>query len=205
VKTVECKISLENIHPTQFLLGMVSIPKKIKKVNKAIKKGELDDFLKEKVLPVVIGPDGLFYILDGHHSTYALLKSKAKNKYVYVSIDKNCSDCSMQEFISYMEDGRSYLYDNDFVKQDFNTLPKTLNALKDSPYRSLSWLVRKEGCYNKVKVNFLEFLWAKVLMDEMNLDLTGADKKELKTHIEASCNIVRKLKYSSMPGYVGSM
>lgn len=204
----KCLISIDKVHPTQFALGMVSIKKKVNKIEKRFKKKQLHDKIIEKVIPVVIGPDQKYYILDGHHSSYALLKAEIPHnkKVLHVSITKDCSTCSDNEFKRTMtQDGFSYLYCPEFIKREFYELPKTLSDLGDNPYRSLSWVLREKGCYNKVNVNYLEFIWAKILKTELELrdmGIKSSKKSEIKKVETLACDIVKSLKYKSYPGHL---
>ena len=203
-----CLTSINNIHPTQFVLGMVSIKDKIKKVEKRYRKKKLNKKLSKKVLPSVLGPDKKVYIMDGHHSSYALLKAKIPDnkKILFVEIVKDCSNCSLNDFEDYMTtDGHSYLYNKDFEPMSFYELPVSLNDLIDNPYRGFAWLLREEECFDKVSVNFLEFIWAKALKKELNklgVYLTDSDEDTLESYIDLGCEISHLDQFRHFPGYV---
>lgn len=103
------------------------------------------------------------------------------------------------------KDGFSYLYSSNFIKKDFYELPESLSDLEDNPYRSLAWVLRESGCYNKVNVNYLEFIWARILKTELelkNMPLKSSKKEEISKIEYLACSIVKSLKYSSYPGHL---
>lgn len=209
VENTLCRLNVDGVRPTQFLFSPLAARKKTKKFSKAYNEGDLHELLSSKILPAVIGPDQQFYILDGHHTSYGLKKSAIpKNKkQLFLRIQKNCVTCSFEGFERYMTEtgkARSFLYDINYEKRRFFELPSSIEMLIDDPYRSLSWLVRKESCYKKVQRNYLEFTWAKVIRDEftaLGIILSESKKKKLKKLVGKACLIVKKEKYSHLPGY----
>ena len=208
VENIVCLTSIDNIHPTQFVLGMVSIEEKVKKFKKKYRKKKLHKKLAKKILPSALGPDNKIYIMDGHHSSYALLKSDIpeRKKNLFINIIKDCSKCSLNEFEEYMtKDGHSYLYNKNFEPMSFYELPSSLTELTDNPYRGFAWLLREEGCFEKVDVNFLEFIWARALKRELNklgVYLDNADEETLKSYMNLGCEISKLDQFNNFPGYV---
>lgn len=203
----KCIIPIHKVRPTQFLIGILPIKDKITKIQNRYKKNKLTNKTISKIIPAIFGPDQNYYILDGHHSSYALSKSNIpqQNKVIYINVIKDCSKCGFYEFENFMNrPGNSYLYGSKYTKNNFFELPKSLNDLTDCPYRSLSWKLREMGCYKKVNVNFLEFLWADALKRDLEfngISMNETHKNKIKKISAVYCEKIKDSKFSKLPGY----
>lgn len=64
------------LRPTQSAVGMAEVDRQVDELYQMTSKDEVkEDFLKGDPLEVVIGPDGLCYVTDGHHHWEAAWKS----------------------------------------------------------------------------------------------------------------------------------
>jgi|SaaInlStandDraft_2_1057019.scaffolds.fasta_scaffold37897_2 hypothetical protein len=162
----KCTLTLNEVHPTQFVVGMVSINLKKIKLAEKFKERTLKKYLKKKWAPSVIGPDGYYYITDRHHLTRSIYEAKIplKNKIIYTKVSADLREKSFDEFYKYMKDNKFvYLKKTGQEERDIEDLPKHISYLENDRFRSLSWIVREKGGYDKVDVLFLEFLWADYL------------------------------------------
>jgi len=113
-------------------------------------------------IPVVIGPDFKFYLLDHHHLALSLLsvnKEKAQ-----AEIIRNWSDdgLDMSSFWEKMKDNKwVYLKNSKGLDIQISDLPSRLQDMEDDPFRSLAWCVREKGGFEKeAQAYYIEFRWA---------------------------------------------
>ena len=62
-----CRIDARRLHPTQFSHGWREVVFKAAKID-AMSPAEVTAYLRKKDVPVVIGPGGVPYMTDGHHT-----------------------------------------------------------------------------------------------------------------------------------------
>lgn len=162
----------------------------------------MDEFLRQegRLVPVVIGPDGEYYITDHHHLSTAVWRADIPQeaKHVYGFVLHDWSDKSMDVFWQSMIEGSlTWLYD-DKGDGPLNPylLPKSIGDILNDPYRTLSRWLRDCGCYTKdslkeksrlvdvshkyiptsqAKAFFIEFRWANFLRANVKLELKKAD------------------------------
>lgn len=207
LKTSPCQVSLKKLHPTQFALGRISIPKKIKKLEKKYKKGTLNKYLKKKAIPAILGPDKLLYIQDGHHTMAALdlsekIPLEEKNTIISELIDK--SELSPYEFKKYMIDNQKvFLLNKDYKLQDFEEIPQSFKEMQDNPYRSFAELVQNAQGFCKAKFNYLEFLWGKYFQEELlkeGIVLTQSDDS-LYSLVDKGIEMATRERAKTLPGF----
>lgn len=180
-------------------IGEIAMLDKVKTIKKKAKKGELLDYLKKKVAPAYLGPDGRYYIFDRHHTSRAVYEAKVGFSMFYIDVLKDCSHLTMEEFFTLLkQENKLYLYDNGVLKTPLD-LPLTIYDLSNDPYRSLAWMVREEGGFKKVDVPFLEFMWADFLRARINLTL--GDQDELDQHLDQAFKLSRSREARHLPGY----
>jgi len=157
----KCYAQLHRLHPTQFAVGMFSVQQKLAEIKSIYVSGQFLDFLKKKVIPVWIGPDQRLYLLDRHHTTLAISKLNIpkSEKRIIVEVVQDFSDLSRSQFYEKLEKV-AYLSMTGRGRLPVEDLPQSLDQLRNDPYRSLSTFARESKCYKKVKVNYLEFIWA---------------------------------------------
>lgn len=173
-KGTRVEVKLSALRPTQLLVGMADVETRLARLNKDTNK-QLKAYTKKARASAVVGPDGNFYLVDGHHKSLALLKSE-RTETVHVTIvdvwdgfPKNASKAKkqkiMEDFWKHMElEKLVYLYDSAGKKITPKDLPTSLLNLKNDPYRSLAGILRDEGAYGKTKEKFfVEFEWARAL------------------------------------------
>jgi hypothetical protein len=200
-----CYTTFDQIHPTQFVLGKLSIISKTSKIEKMDAKGKIEQYLKKKSAPAIIGPDGLYYIIDRHHTSYSILNSKIQNRYkkLYLKVIQNWSNLSYSEFAKKMVAYKYvWLRDENHIVRKFSELPKHINNLEDDPYRSLAWLVRENGGFEKKDFSFQEFYWA-MFFKTQGIKLSSSDEQAVKAVLKQAVRLAKSSKASHLPGFKG--
>jgi 3-phytase len=159
------------LHPTQFALGWREVVAKRDQLN-AMTPEALTAYLQAKDVPVVIGPGGVPFLSDGHHTLRALLESTAADAPVYGHILANWSTLTPAEFWSRMEASNyAYLRDADGQPRPAADLPTDLLKMQRDPYRGLAWAVMEAGGFAERRgVFFQEFRWAEFFRSRVNWD-----------------------------------
>ncbi|MFZ4714082.1 MAG: ParB-like protein [Bacteriovoracaceae bacterium] len=158
-KNTYVKVKVDELHPTQAVVGMIEVEARIEKLEK-MNDEELKIYLKEKVAPIVVGPGGVPYIVDHHHLSRALLDGELKKK-MYAQVVENWSDLEPDEFWKRMKERNwVYLMDENGNPISYEDIPKSLENMKNDSFRSLAWGVREEGGFLKTTAPFVEYKWA---------------------------------------------
>lgn len=150
-----CKATLDQLHPTQFAVGMDAVQCKMQKLEDKDASDKLKDSLKEEDswVPLVRGPGGLFYLTDHHHLSVALYNAKLKNtkKALWAYLVADFSDApTYQAFWDKMvRNNYAWLEDNTGTAQPASHLPTQLWDMSDDPMRTLSAWVRNSCGYVK--------------------------------------------------------
>jgi hypothetical protein len=138
-----------NLRPTQFAVGMLEVEEKIEIVRKYRHK-QIRDFIDENPVPVVIGPGGDLYIVDGHHLVAVCYHIGVKKVRIHVIRDVSKRTMSYAQFWKWMFKTRNAYPYCQFGEgpQKALYLPRDIRGLADDPYRSLAWYVRKAGAFS---------------------------------------------------------
>ena len=143
-------VSLDQMLPTQINEGLTEVGKKSAGFDLLTSQAELTANLLTDIEPVVIGPDGTLYLLDGHHTFTALADSifGASDPTVYVDVVANYSNLSETAFFQTLQSSNLLLPLNDGVPQTVNDatgapIPTSLTALTSDPYRGLEYSILK--------------------------------------------------------------
>lgn len=206
-KKAPCEVPLSTLHPTQFALGRISIPDKIKKLEKKYKKGKLAKYLEEKAIPAILGPGNLLYIQDGHHTMAAFDLSEKipeSEKRTIISDLVDMSHLSKYDFKKYMIDNEKvFLLDANYKLKKFEDIPKTFKEMGDNPYRSFAELVQNEEGFCKAKFNYLEFIWGKYFQEELlkeNIILTESNDS-LYPLVDLGIKMAIRERAKTLPGF----
>ena len=154
-----CTLHVDDVRPTQFAVGSLAVTCKAYKISEKSKK-KLKKYLadEKRQIPVVVGPEGNFYMTDHHHLSTALYRAISskwgnKSKVLHIQIIDNFAtkDASWGEFWEAMlKAHRSYNYDNKGTPDmNFALLPADVGGLLNDPYRTLSRWVRESCGYVK--------------------------------------------------------
>ncbi len=199
-----CVAKLEDIRPSQAAIGLFSIKDKAGKIEKEWAQDELEKYLQQESNPAVISPEGKLHIIDGHHFHYALatanIPKDRKHSYIDVIADfRSRSQAQFREFM--IRNKYVYLKDAEFNDLPFDKLPKSFLALSDNPYRSLSWIAKERGCFEKTKTPFAEFLWGKFFKDKGLRLSSSLNAAEIGEAIVKAMRLCSAPEASTLPGY----
>lgn len=150
--------ALNSLRPTQMTVGYSEVLLK-RQQWRALDKDQRTLFIRDHLLPAVVGPKGKHYLVDHHHLGRALLDEGVKSAQLVVWAD--FSALAKDEFWLVMEHRQwVHSYDARGRREPFSAIPKRLELLTDDPYRSLAAAVRMAGGFPKDQTPFAEFLWA---------------------------------------------
>ncbi len=198
-------IDLDLLSPTQFNIGHIAMLDKkqkiFKKYNKEFKgRKKLEKYLIEKAAPAYLASNGRYYIVDKHHTSRALYEANIPIKKYPIFLIQNLSHLSLSEFFKYLQNVNGlYLFDNAKGPLDPFKLPLFISDLDNDPYRSLSWMVREGGGYEKRDVNFQEFIWANFF--RKRIPLHRGTERELKKHLKRAIEMALSPEASYLPGF----
>jgi len=143
-------VSLDSLMPTQINEGYAEVNYKTAGFDNLTSMVAVEAELLTYIEPVVIGPGGVLYLLDGHHTLTALANSVwgASNPTVYVNVVANYSSMTTSQFWSALEAGNLVLPLNNGVPETLNTatgapIPTSLTSLISDPYRGLEYSILK--------------------------------------------------------------
>jgi hypothetical protein len=190
-----------SLKPTQFSLGFAEIEYKVKGMMK-LKKNALKRFIDEHPIPVVLSPWQELCVIDHHHFLFACWHANVKKVRVKLVKDFSHSRLSYVQFWKKMASLKyAYLIDQFGTgPQSPLYLPSDIRGMADDPYRSLAWIVRKEGAYEKSDASFSEFAWANFFRKNCLLNKQG--KEGLKHVIGKAVRLAKSDQARNLPGYV---
>ncbi len=176
-------VSIESLRPTQITVGMREVKDKRKRIRERGTK-KIGEFLGGHMIPVIRGPKGRNYVIDHHHLALSLHKEGVEN--VLVTIVRDLGTLEADDFWIVL-DHHSWVhpYDEHGKRRDFSDIPKSIEDLKDDPFRSLAGELRRAGGFAKDTTPFSEFLWAdflrrRIKQKSVENDFPAALKQSLK-------------------------
>lgn len=192
-------IDARALHPTQFALGWREVLFKRAKIDQK-SPAELAAYLRDKDVPVVIGPGGVPFMTDGHHTLRALLESAAPEKTAYGHVLANWSTLPPAEFWARMEASNyAYLRDAAGRPRPASDLPASLLEMQRDPYRGLAWAVMDAGGFLERKdVFFQEFRWAEFFRSRLVWD--DADDADFDRALNEARALARTPAAQTLPG-----
>jgi hypothetical protein len=166
-------VPIRELRPTQITVGFHEVDEK-RRHWAALPEDKRDRFISSHLVPVLLGPKGKRYVTDHHHLVLALHREGAKN--VAVTVIKDLSSLDRDAFWVFIDNrALCHPYNDAGVRVDFAQIPKTIDGLKDDPFRSLAGALRRSGGYAKDTTPFSEFLWADFLRRRMKRKTVEAD------------------------------
>jgi len=192
-------VQVNCLMPTQIALGFKLVKAKRKGLRVLKKKpSELVAFILEHPIRVVMGPKGLFYVIDHHHLAHALLDEGFETAPVEVQDD--FSKTSQHDFWRNMEQHAwVYPYDGMGKKQRISAIPKKIWDMQDDPFRSLAGFVRRGGGFAKTTTPYVEFQWAQFLRAHISAKLA---KKNFAKALKQAHALATSEAAKDLPGYV---
>ena len=166
-------VKIAALRPTQMTVGLREVARKRAEWRqRAQEDGE--DFLGRHMIPVIIGPKSVPFVVDHHHLVRALHEEGVSQ--ILVSIVADLHYLKKPVFWTFM-DNRNWLhpFDAHGTRHSHEALPKRIDALTDDPYRSLAGELRRAGGYAKDSTPYSEFLWADFLRRRISAKLLESD------------------------------
>jgi fibronectin-binding autotransporter adhesin len=146
------EVSLDEVQPTQMNVGFAEVENKAAAFNLLSTPAELQAYLLTAIEPAVIGPGGVLYITNGHHTFTALADSLwgSTNPTVFVNIIANYSNLTTAQFYAQMQASNLLLPLNDGVPETVNLatgapIPSSFVTLTDDVYRGLEYSILKNN------------------------------------------------------------
>ena len=168
-------VPIVSLRPTQMTVGMREVKEKRKRWREHDEKKQAD-ILGKHMIPVVLGPDQRYYVIDHHHLARALHDEGVKH--VLVALIGDLTMVERDAFWGVMDNKRwAYPYDAKGERRTFRDLPKSVADLRDDPFRSLAGELRRIGGFAKDTTPFSEFLWADYLRRRIS-------RKSVESHFE---------------------
>ena len=191
-------VPIDRLRPTQVTVGMHEVKAKRGALRRRATR-RIGRFLGDHMIPVILGPGNRHYIIDHHHLALALLGAGVKN--VLVTVIADLSMLEPDQFWIVL-DHHSWVhpYDQDGRRVNFTKIPKSVDRLKDDPFRSLAGELRRAGGFAKDTTPFSEFLWADFLRRRL-------ERRRVKQNFSAAVRQAMKLAKSQdahyLPGWCG--
>lgn len=151
-------VAISTLRPTQITVGMREVKEKRKHIRSRGDR-KIGEFLGDHMIPVILGPRRRPYVVDHHHLALSLHKEGLKN--VLVTVVRDFSMLEPGQFWIVL-DHHAWVhpYDHNGRRRDFSDIPKSIEDLRDDPFRSLAGELRRAGGFAKDTTPFSEFLWA---------------------------------------------
>ena len=154
-------IKLRQLHPTQITLGMREVIRRQGRFVTLDAKAR-KAYVDERVVPCVIGPKEISYLIDRHHMCRALLGAGVAE--VRCDLVSDVSNLGEEEFWRFMDlRGWMHPFDATGRRCAVTAIPRSIEALVDDPYRALAGFVRRDNGFTKAATPFEEFIWADFL------------------------------------------
>ncbi|WP_139410110.1 ParB-like protein [Aeromonas veronii] len=193
-----CEIGIDALHPTQGGVGQIQVDE-TQATLAGMSAKQLDKLMKKKEIPVVIAPDGSYWLVDRHHLTKALWQQGVKD--ARVKVIGRLQDKA--NFWSQMQNNHwAWLKDEKGQPLTPEQLPTSIDKLPDYPYRTLAGLLQDAGYFRKDKqVYFVEFAWASWLGKQMQW--MPVDNSNLAARLQQAKRLACGSDASDLPGYPG--
>ncbi|MFC6840147.1 ParB-like protein [Xanthomonas theicola] len=194
-------VPILSLRPTQMTVGMREVKEKRKRWRAHKSKRKQAELLGKHMIPVVLGPDGKYYVVDHHHLARALHDEGVKD--ILVSVIADLSVVDKAAFWGVLDHLHwAYPYDAKGERRPFKAIPTSIADLKDDPYRSVAGEVRRAGGFAKDTAPFSEFLWADLFRRQLPRREVEADFARA---VEAALAIARSKDASYLPGWCGPL
>jgi len=191
-------VEIAALRPTQMTVGLREVDRKRAEWRKRAER-DGPDFLGRHMIPVILGPKSVPYVIDHHHLARALHEEGVSH--VLVSVVADLHYLKKTVFWTFM-DNRNWLhpFDAEGVRHSHDELPKRIGAMKDDPYRSLAGEVRRSGGYAKDNTPYSEFLWADFLRRRISPKLV---EKDFEQAVGKAMAAAGQQEASYLPGWCG--
>ena len=191
-------VSVSELHPTQITVGMHEVKAKRKRWREeSKKKGE--KFLGTHMVPVILGPKDLHYVIDHHHLARARHDEGVKD--VLCTVVANLTKLDRDTFW-FVLDCHNWMhpFDADGRRRGYKAIPGHVRDLVDDPYRSLAGELRRAGGFAKDTTPFSEFLWADFFRSRIKRKMIEGDFARA---VERSLQLAKSIDANYLPGWSG--
>jgi hypothetical protein len=191
-------VAIAELRPTQITVGYREVAQR-RKHFRELSARDGDAFLGRHMIPTVLGPKGRHYVIDHHHLARALHEDGVEA--VLASVVADLSTLSKAAFWRFLDNRNwCHAYDETGERTSFETIPASIDKLKDDPYRSLAGELRHAGGYAKDLTPFSEFLWADFLRARIRPKAVAAD---FDVALERALTLARSQEAAFLPGWCG--
>ncbi len=209
--------------PTQGAVGMDEVRAKAQKLA-SMSADQIEEYLLQRPIPVVIGKADEYYMVDHHHLARALWDANKREVNVPTVVAENWAALGGNSFWKAMA-RRNWLHPFGGMgagPAQPKSLPKHVEYLNNDLYRSVAWYVRERYGFIKDPANpiFAEFKWASffrsrvifwsVLLkwsgDPMCMtlkDIAERDEEEYKDMLAYAQYLAGSPEASGLPGFIG--
>lgn len=144
---------------------------------------------------VVIGPGGVPYLTDGHHTLTSFYETAdgGPNLHLRLRVVANLSDLSPADFWARMKAEKwVWNYDVDGNEVPVEQLPTGVGLAKfqNDKYRSLTYFARDIG-FTPGTIPFQEFYWGAWVRDSAEVDISGWDSNNLASYLSTVESVSR--------------
>ena len=194
-------IDAERLHPTQPSLSFREVDWRTGILN-GMSQEQVAANVRTNPPQVIIGPGGVAYLTDAHHTMRAILDSKHADKRVCGVIVQNWSDLSEHAFWARMQATHNvYLRDGQDQRITPAQLPASLRDSQSDPYRGLTWMVGSRGGFTaRSDVFFQEFFWGEYFRKHIRWN--DADDAEFEDAVQRALKLAHEPDASELPGYI---
>jgi len=191
-------VPIVSLRPTQISVGLHEVKEKRRHIRERGPQ-KIGDFLGDHMIPVILGPKKRHYVIDHHHLALALHEEGLKN--VLVTIVADLSELEPDDFWLVL-DHHSWVhpYDETGRRRDFSRIPKSIEKLRDDPFRSLAGKIRRVGGFAKDTTPFSEFLWADFFRRRMK---RKAVQSNFRAAVKEAKKLAKTLDARYLPGWSG--
>jgi len=191
-------VPITELKPTQITVGMREVKAKRKAWNdkNGLQGGE---FLGSHMIPVILGPEDRYYIIDHHHLVRALHDEGVEE--VLVTVIANLKRLDPKAFW-FVLDARNWMhpFDAEGKRRNHEDLPDSVAELVDDPFRSLAGELRRIGGFAKDTTPFSEFLWADFLRRKLD---PAKVAKDFDAALEKALKLAKSEDADYLPGWCG--
>ncbi len=192
-------IPILSLRPTQMTVGMREVKEKRRRWREHKSDKKRAELLGKHLIPVVLGPDERYYVVDHHHMARALHDEGVKD--ILVTVIGNLSMVGRDAFWGVMDNKRwVYPYDSKGERRTFKDIPKSVADLKDDPFRSLAGELRRAGGFAKDTTPFSEFLWADFLRRQLSRKMV---EDNFAKAVEKGLGLAKSPDAIYLPGWCG--
>ena len=192
-------VPLASLRPTQMTVGVREVERK-RHDWRSLQPLRGSEFLGAHMIPVVIGPKDVPWLIDHHHLACALVAEGVAD--VLVAIVARLDRLDKKSFLTFM-DNRNWLhtFDAHGVRRGYDDLPRKLSKMTDDPYRSLAGAIRRAGGYAKSETPYSEFLWADFLRGRVTRKRIDHD---FASAVDKALGIAHGSSARHLPGWCGA-